>query len=223
MRRVQILAITLLAVLVLLIGMGAVACNGNGNGAPPAGDENGAPPGDENGAPSPGDENGAPPPGDENGAPPPEDGEEAEGQPHFTSADGRIEFALDSVERTKVWPAELRDGGSPKQGYDFVVIDVTIVRITDGHVDARSGSSLIDNNGVEYNYILCQWGVTYYDPHDIRSETESPEGAQGTLIFELPENVEPVKLGLAYVFFESWSESGQREFEEERYIDIIFP
>lgn len=62
MRRVQILAITLLAVLVLLIGMGAVACNGNGDeGAPPPGDENGAPPpGDENGA-APGDENGAPP------------------------------------------------------------------------------------------------------------------------------------------------------------------
>ncbi len=45
MRKSLILAISLLSVLVLLIGVGAVACGGNGdeNGTPPPGDGNGAP------------------------------------------------------------------------------------------------------------------------------------------------------------------------------------
>ena len=46
MQKSWILAVSLLAVLVMLISMGAVACNGNGdaNGTPPNGDGNGAPP-----------------------------------------------------------------------------------------------------------------------------------------------------------------------------------
>jgi len=49
MRKSVILAITLLAALVLLVGMGAVACNGNGdeNGAPPEDGEEVAPPEEE--------------------------------------------------------------------------------------------------------------------------------------------------------------------------------
>jgi len=54
MRKSGILAITLLAVLVLLAGMGAVACDGNGEeGAPPSGngEETAPPTEDEKGAP----------------------------------------------------------------------------------------------------------------------------------------------------------------------------
>lgn len=145
-------------------------------------------------------------------------------KPHFTSDDGRIEFALDNVDRTKVWPAELRDGRIPKEGHDFVLVDVIIIRIADGHVDIRKGSTLIDNNGAEYNPVDWQWKlVKFYDPTNVNSETELVEGSKGTLLFELPENVEPVKVRLAYLFFKSWSKSGQHESEEERYIDIILP
>ena len=52
MRKSRIVVISLLAVLVLLMGMGAVACDDNGdNGVPPPGDGNGTTDGDGNGAP----------------------------------------------------------------------------------------------------------------------------------------------------------------------------
>ncbi len=44
MRKSIILAISLLAVLVLLVGVGMVACGGDGDGAPPDGDTDGVPP-----------------------------------------------------------------------------------------------------------------------------------------------------------------------------------
>ena len=213
MKRTWILAIPLLVVMVLLIGMGAGACDGGGGGevTPPPGDEE--------------EEEVAPPPGDEEEeeeevTPPPS-------KPNFTSDDGRIEFALDNVERTKVWPAELRmselEGSVPKEGYDFIVVYVTIVRITDGHVDSGTGSTLIDDEGGEYQGyrgLQCSWTIGWIVPEQ---QFELPEGSEGTFIYEVPENVEPVKLRLVYLFFESWSESGQRELEEERYIDIILP
>ena len=179
-----------------------------------------------------GEEELAPPTGEEEEVTPPPGEEEEEApptpsKPHFTSDDGRIEFALDNLERTKVWPTELRlselEGSVPKEGYDFIVVDVTIVRITDGHFDRGTGSTLVDDKGGEYQGyggLQCSWTTAGIVPYD---RFELPEGSKGKFIFELPENVEPVKLRLAYVLFESWSESGQREFEEERYIDIILP
>jgi len=202
MRKVQIIAIPLLIALFVL-----GACAPTAPPTPPTPPT--PPPG--------GEEELAPPTGEEEEAAPP-----TPSKPHFTSDDGRIEFALDSVERTKVWPAELQDGGTPKQGYDFVIVDVTIVRITDGHIDMRKGYTIIDNNGVEYDASSWSWEkVKFYDPTDIDSETELLEGSKVKLIFEIPENVKAVRLKLAYVFFKSWSESGQHESEEERYIDII--
>ena len=196
--------------------MGAGACGG-GEVTPPPGEE----------------EEAAPPAEEEEVTPPPEEEEETPlpSKPHFTSDDGRIEFALDNVERTKVWPAELRmyelEGSVPKKGYDFIVVYVTIVRITDGHVDGSAGSTLIDDEGGEYQGyrgLQCSWtDVKIHPPTDDYTPTELLEGSEGKLIFELPENVESVKLRLAYLFFESWSESWQRESEEERYIDIILP
>jgi hypothetical protein len=146
-------------------------------------------------------------------------------KPHFTSDDGRIEFALDSIERTKVWPAEVGlaelEGSVPKEGYDFIIVNVIIVRVTDGHIDKCSGSTLTDNKGGEYSGyggLQSYWTTSWLVPYD---RYELLERSKGKYIYEAPENVEPVKLRLVYLFFKSWSESGQRNFEEERYIDII--
>ena len=143
----------------------------------------------------------------------------------FTSDDGRVTFVLDNVDRTKEWPAELSGGRTPKAGYDFVVVYVTIASITDGHVTLGGADyTIVDNNGIEYEYISWAWtGVKYYDLTDIRSAYEFIEGSQAILIFELPENAIPVKVKLNYLFFSSWSPSGQYVSEEERYIDIILP
>lgn len=221
MRRTWIIAVPLLVALVLLIGIGAGACGG-GEITPPPGEEETAPP--------PAEEEEAPPAEGEEAAPPPEEEEEVTptpSKPQFTSDDGRIEFALDNVERTKVWPAELRmselEGSVPKEGYDFIVVYVVIVRITDGHVDSGTGSILIDDEGGEYQGyrgLQCSWTTVGVVPYE---RFELPEGSTGRFIYEVPENMELVKLKLAYLFFESWSESGEKESVEERYIDIILP
>lgn len=143
-------------------------------------------------------------------------------KPHFTSDDGRIEFALDNVERTKVWPAELQGERTPEEGYDFVIIDVIIVRIKDGHVQGRRGSAIVSDDGVEYQEASSTWkGVKFNDPQSLTASYELIEGATGKFAYELPEEVQPARLRLAYLFFESWGESWQPEGEEERYIDII--
>ncbi|HEY55112.1 MAG TPA: hypothetical protein G4N91_02375 [Dehalococcoidia bacterium] len=232
MKKVKILAIALLTVLVLLVGMGAVACDGNGGETttPPPGD------GEETTTPPPGDgeETTTPPPtedGEETTTPPPEETTTPpSGELQFTSDDGRITFGLDDVERTNVWPEELTglawrgfEGSEPKEGYDFIFVYVTIVHITDGHFDSGTGSTLVDDLGGEYQGykgMQCSWTIGWSVPE---YQFELPEGAEGMFIFEVPEDVEPVRLRLVYEVFESWSEEGEREFEEEGYVDIIFP
>lgn len=143
----------------------------------------------------------------------------------FTSDDGRVTFVLDNVDRSKVWPAELRGGHTPKTGYGFVIVYVTIASITDGHLTiGKSDSTIIDGNGVEYDDVALFWKlVKFQDPTDVNSSYELIEGSQATLIFELPENAIAVKVKLNYLFFSSWSQSGQYVSEEERYMDIILP
>jgi hypothetical protein len=223
-RRAWILAISFLAVLVLLIGMGAGACGGNG---------------DESGTPSPGDEEEVtpppeeeeevtPPPEDEEEVTPPEEEEEETPPPpdesHFTSDDGRITLALDGVERTKVWPEELTwsgfQGSEPKAGYDFIFVYVTIVQITGGHFDAGTGSTLFDDEGDEYRGYGGMQGSWSMGRIISEYHFELPEGAEGTFVYEVPEDVEPVKLRLVYEVFESWDEENNREFEAEGYVDI---
>lgn len=158
--------------------------------------------------------------------------EDREEKPSFTSDDGKVEFILDNVERTKVLPddaikiTELHQIKSvPKEGNDFIIINFTITHITDGHIDLShliNDSTLIDNNEDEvYLFLFTFQGASLYDKHDVNSGMEFPEGSQGTIIFEILENSQPVKFKLAYTFFESWSETGEYQSEEERYIDII--
>jgi hypothetical protein len=214
MKRVWILSISLLVVLVLLLGMGAGACGGNGD------DSVAPPPGDEEEMTSPEDE--------EEVTPPPEEEEEDTTPPpdesHFTSDDGRIIFALDGVERTKVWPEELTwsgfQGSEPRAGYDFIFVYVTIAQITDGHFDSGTGSTLFDDQGDEYQgYRGMQgsWTTTGLIPYN---RYELRVGSEGTYVYEVPEDVEPIKLRLAYEVFESWDEEDNREFEAEGYIEI---
>ena len=202
MKKIWILTVTLLVVLVMLIGVGAGACR---DGVEEVEEEN----------------------GEEEKA---VEEVEVASKPHFTSDDGRIEFALDNVERTKVGLIKIGTETyvvTPEEGYENVFIDVTVVRIKDGHFDTgRSWSRLVDSSGVEHEPIRSSWKGLKWNgsPGDPGFETEMVEGAQGTLVFiTVPEKVALVKLRLGYIFFESWSESGQRESEEERYIDIILP
>lgn len=140
--------------------------------------------------------------------------------PHFASHDGRIEFALDQVERTKVWPTEIQGARIPREGHEFVVIHVAIARIGGGHVNPTRGSVVVGSDGVEYPEAGWVWqGMKFNDSRSL-SSGELAEGAEATLLFELPEKVQPTALKLAYLFFESWSESWQPESPEERYTDI---
>jgi hypothetical protein len=163
--------------------------------------------------------------GVEDQAPPPEDGDEVTGQPHFTSDDGRIEIALDGVERTKELSFYEEWGEPvPEEGCDFVVVYMTLMRVEDGHVQFASGQrpTIVGDNGVEYQELCGIWDVYINDPAFVTSP-ESKPGATGTLAFELPDEVEPVSLRIVYLFFESWTESWELVGEEEKYIDIILP
>ncbi|MBA7576634.1 MAG: hypothetical protein GH159_00310 [Dehalococcoidia bacterium] len=191
MKKAQILAITLLAVLVLLVGRGAVACGG-GNG-------------DEEALPG--------------------NGEETAGQPHFTSADGRFEFVLNSLERTKEWPAVMFGDRVPEGGCDFVVIEVEVVRVEDGHISGSGEDSIVAaDNGIDYQVTLAWQGAQLTDPEDLaNSGVELVVGSTATIVAEIPEDAQPLSLRLTYLFFESWGESWEPLGDEERYIDIIFP
>lgn len=175
--------------------------------------------------------------------------EEEEEKPSFTSDDGKIEFTLDNVERVKVLPDEIvkitgaqqvRD--TSKEGYDFIVIYLEITHIKDGHISFTSissvtsafqpakentaiftdNSNLVDNSGAEFiNCFVTVQGVEFNDLTNLTSSAELCKGSKMTVIFEIPENSQPVKLKLAYTFFKSWSKSGQYQSEEERHIDII--
>ncbi len=147
----------------------------------------------------------------------------------FISDDGKIEFILDNVERTKKLSDEIAkiiNTEIPKKGYDFMVINLIISRITDGHIYFKEkDSALIDKSGIEF-VCSCMYfrGFTLLnaDPYDVSSaRIEYSEGTQDTIIFEIPESSQPVKVKLAYIFFKTLSKSGQPQSEEERYIDII--
>ncbi|MBA7592241.1 hypothetical protein ES708_34419 [subsurface metagenome] len=129
------------------------------------------------------------------------------------------------MERTKVL-LHYEEWGEPvsAEGCDFVVVDMTFVRIDDGHVQFGSGSRpiIVGDDGVEYQESYGAWDIYINEPGFVTS-VESKLGATATLAFELPDDVEPVSLRIVYLFFESWSESWEPVGEEEGYIDIIFP
>jgi len=54
--------------------------------------------------------------------------------------------------------------------------------------------------------------VRFKDTHDIRSPAELIEGAEGVLVFEIPEGREPASLDLIYTYQVSWDE----DFPEQR-------
>lgn len=144
---------------------------------------------------------------------------------HSASTGGKIEFVLNQLERTKTWPLETTNNPVLTDNNDFVVAFINISSINEGHVWLQEGSYIIDSEGKEYKEEDTAWrGIKfgYIDPSDVSKMkgAELTEGAEGTLVFQLPVSAQPVKLRLAYLFFQSWSKDWEPEFQEECYIDI---
>jgi uncharacterized repeat protein (TIGR02543 family) len=138
----------------------------------------------------------------------------------YLSDDGRIGFILSSIERTQIWPEEISGGRLPKAGHDFVIINVSIALIKEGHIDISRGSTIIGTDGYQYDEVAFIWtGIQFNDPEDL-SATELAEGATGKIVFELPVSVGAVSLELAYEYFEAWGESWEKISPETRYMDI---
>lgn len=130
--------------------------------------------------------------------------------------DDNFGITLDKVERTDVYPVELKGPGyneakfpsdgisKPKEGWDFVVIYFTISHIENTHIVGfgslnQEHSILYDANG--HKYEVSEWkvrGMQFSDLSDIRSPRECIEGAKGYLIFKMPQTEKPDNLSFVY-------------------------
>ncbi len=149
----------------------------------------------------------------------------------FVSENGEIGFTLDKVERSQTWPADWTTSNlpsgvaaerpSPETGHDFVIVQVTIVFIRDGHIVPTAGTVLAATDGTRYDYEAESWqGIEFKDPNNMAAGYEVLPGSIGKFIYELPLSAEPATLEIAYQFFESWSESWEPISPQTRHAEI---
>jgi len=139
----------------------------------------------------------------------------------YTSADGRITFKLNNMERGGTWPEDMNNSRPPESGHDFLIVSVSIESIEEGHIAPSKGSFITGTNGKQYSEASWNWtGIKCGDPHDIRSCGELSEGATGKFLFELPVDVNATEMRLAYEFFGTWGEDWEHLSSQEQYMDI---
>ncbi len=144
-------------------------------------------------------------------------------------SDGRVGIILDKLQRNSTYPTEFRilpgvSFPSSKEGYDYVVINLTIVHIERGHMPLGSegkfgnitfnfgNSTLVDNKGQQYvarQVVIKGVHWRYFDPHDL-SKIKDPFATKDSkwfFLFEIPNDTKPAKFTFVYPFQESWEQS----------------
>lgn len=119
--------------------------------------------------------------------------------------DGRLGISVPKIEFTKNLPDEynLPNAGDHNT---YVSIHVTVTRIAGTHITdlfgfEREKSMLYDDKGQSYTLVRGTFqGVRFKDPSNITSSYEFIEGAEGVLIFEIPEDRKPDNLQMIYTY-----------------------
>jgi len=199
MKKVQILAVTLLVVLVLLVGMGAVACGGAA------------------------DETTTPPPGDgaETTTPPPEE--------EVTGSDGRLRVVVDNIERHIRYLPDEWEGHfgvrplEPGEGVDLIVIYLTIAPVQDICVPGLEAVMwfLADTDGNECTMTNATYvGGRWLPPTESScGEEDFWHEVTAEVSFPFPEYATLATLEVVYSFLEP----GEGGSIQEGQIDIVLP
>jgi hypothetical protein len=122
--------------------------------------------------------------------------------------DGRLGISVSKIELTKNLPDnyDLPDAGDNNT---YVSIHLTVTRIVGTHITDLLGfekekSILHDDKGQNYTLVYGTFkGIRFSDPSNITSSYEFVEGAEGVLIFEIPEDRKPKNLQMLYTFQDS--------------------
>jgi hypothetical protein len=130
--------------------------------------------------------------------------------------DGRIGISVAEVEIARDLPD---DYGLPTSSNDamYASIHLTVTQIEQVHITELGGyekenSILYDDEGQSYDLVYSTFsGIRFLNPNDIRSPYEFIEGANGVLIYEIPEDREPATLDLIYTYQENWDDDSSKK------------
>jgi hypothetical protein len=129
--------------------------------------------------------------------------------------DERIGLSVTKVENSKDLAAEY-DLPDPGEGYTYLSVHLTVNRIEEVHLSTILGFGeenpvLHDSEGQSYTLFFGKIvGIRFKDLHDITSLTEMVEGAEGVLVFKIPEGQVPASLDLIYSYRETWEEDSPK-------------
>jgi hypothetical protein len=122
-----------------------------------------------------------------------------------------IGISVTEVETVQALPAEYNVPDA-SAGHAYVSVHLMVSRIEGVHLVNLLGFGeerpvLHDGDGQSYTLDLGTFkGVKFQDPGDITSPSELVEGAEGLLVFEVPEDRAPADLDLVYSYRESWED-----------------
>jgi hypothetical protein len=126
--------------------------------------------------------------------------------------DDRIIITVDSIERFKSYPENLKQKDtpfatykypSPSEGCDFVLIRITEVKKRDLNVDFKewriSNTNVIDDKGGIHKVFQKNLGISI--------KFTIPDKNSGSLLLEMPKDAKPVQLKYSYEYREEPPES----------------
>jgi uncharacterized repeat protein (TIGR02543 family) len=174
----------------------------------------------------------------------------------FVSDDGLISVVLDKLERADFFPSNFQDTSfltaqhvpidetlnsiqwsarprSPKAGYDYVIIHLTLASVKVRHMGylfvgqgddwEANYSQVIDSEGDEHQEIGYRAsGVRFGNTSHLTESYEFIEGTTVVLVFEVPKRTTPITLEFVYPFCESefWEGWEDRSIIEWGQIEI---
>jgi hypothetical protein len=130
--------------------------------------------------------------------------------------DGRLGISVSNIEFKKSLPSEY-DLPNAGDNNIYVSIQLKVTRIVGVHITNLFGyekekSTLYDDGGQSHSVVYGTFrGVRYSDPSNIRSSYEFVEGAEGVLVFEIPEDRKPATLDLIYTYQESLDDNSAKK------------
>jgi hypothetical protein len=129
--------------------------------------------------------------------------------------DGRLGISVSKIELTKNLPSEY-DLPNADNNNIYVTIHLKVTRVVGVHITNLFGyekerSKLHDTGGQSYALVHGTFrGVRFSDPSNITSSYEFVKGAEGVLVYKIPEDREPASLHLIYTYQESLDDNSPK-------------